>query len=141
MNQICKDRGSAIGKIITIDGSNDGMTEFQIRDRGCNSRRLRQVQFSRLSARHRAERAGTRTDVSQDHECCCSVRAPAFGDVRAHRIFANGVQFMGLQDPSNFEVGVAAGDADLQPIRTFFHPFNYTCLIYISSLHNGGPDS
>src|SRR5689334_23292525 len=97
------------------------MFELEIRD-GCrDARRLQQIIFGRFSAGDSAERASTRANVAEDHECCCAVLAPAFGDIGAHGVFANRIEVMSAQDAADFEKRFTAGDADLHPLWTITH--------------------
>ena len=47
--------------------------------------------------------------------------APALGNVRAHRIFANGIELVRTKNAANLHVVVAAWNSDLKPIRPFAH--------------------
>ena len=70
----------------------------------------------RAAGLDRAEAAGARADVAQDHEGG-GAAAPALADVRAARLFADGVEILVAHERAQpFEVP-ARGEADLQPGR------------------------
>src|ERR1041385_222138 len=97
------------------------MFELEIRD-GCrDARRLQQIIFGRFSAGDSAERASTRANVAEDHECCRAVLAPAFGDIGTHGVFANRIELMSPQDTADFEKIFTARNTDLQPIGAIAH--------------------
>src|SRR5262245_24390957 len=69
----------------------------------------------RPAVRDVAERAAARADVAEDHEGRRAL-AEAFGDVRAGRLLADGVQLLRAQDVLDLvEARVRAGGAHADP--------------------------
>src|SRR6266702_2943176 len=92
------------------------MTQSELRDRFGDSKRLADVELGRPSRRHRAEPARARADAAQDHERR-GPPAPAVEDVRALRLFANGVEPPRLHELLELLEVLALDDARADPGR------------------------
>src|SRR5207247_2236124 len=107
---------AAVGEVVAIHRRDDRMTESELRDRFGDSKRLADIELGRPSRRHRAEPAGARADVAQDHERR-RPPAPAVEDVRALRLFANGVELPRLDQLLELLEVLALDDARADPGR------------------------
>ena len=84
----------AIKHIIAVHGGDDHMVEPQFLDRIRDPTRLEHVQiFRRLACRDIAEGTSPRADLTHDHHRGVAL-VPAFADIRAARLFADGDQLM-----------------------------------------------
>src|ERR1022692_654758 len=68
-----------------------------------------------LAALHRAEGTGAGADVAEDHEGRGPM-APAFGDVRAPSLFADGIEVLASHDPLDLRVPVPRWELDREPL-------------------------
>src|SRR5690606_32351633 len=95
-------------QIVAIHRGDYRVPESEIGDRGGDASRFLKIVFRRLAARYGTERTGARTDIAQDHEGRRPVAAPAFGNVRTQRVFADRVQLMGAENAPDVEIVFAA---------------------------------
>ena len=109
--------GAAVGLIVAIHGSDDGVAQAHALDGFGDALGL--VFFGRaerLAAGHGAKAAGARADVAEDHEGGGAV-LPAFAHVGAARAFADGVQVERAHDALQFLIIWAAEKFHAQPGR------------------------
>src|SRR5688572_12672429 len=97
------------------------MLQPEIRDRSGDARRLHKVILGRPAARDGAKRTGARADVTENHERCSPMLAPAFSDVGAHRVFADGIELVGPKNAANLKEVLTAGNPDFEPVGPVTH--------------------
>ena len=86
-----EDRRAAVREIIAIDGGDDDVVQVEDLNRVRYPGGFAGIDRAGAAVRHRAIRARARADVAQDHERRGAM-VPAFADVRAARVLADGVQ-------------------------------------------------
>ena len=111
-----KNMRAAIGLVVAVDAGDDGVAQAHARHRFGHAIWLFFIRWAdRFAGGYGAEAAGSRADVTQDHEGSGAV-FPAFAHVRAARRFAHGVQVEGAHDALEILVAVAAEEFDAQPV-------------------------
>jgi len=108
---------ATIGLVIAIDAGDYSVAKTHASHSFCDTKWLffigRADWFAR---RNRAEPAGARADVSEDHEGGGAV-LPAFAHVGATSAFADGVQIERAHDALEILVAFTAKKFDTQPVR------------------------
>src|SRR4051812_48892623 len=106
---------AAVPEVVAVDAGDHHVGELQLRDRFGEVPRLLGVGRERPAVRDVAKRAAPRADVAEDHERRRAL-AEAFGDVRAGRFLADGVQVLLAQDVLDLvEARVGARGAHADP--------------------------
>ncbi len=119
-----EDLCAAVGELVAVHARHDGVPERHPRDRLAHARRLREVDRARASGLHRAEAAGPRACVPQDHERG-RAGAPALGHVRAVRLLADRVQRFRAHEPAQLLDLRSHREPHLEPVGPLFvdrHP-------------------
>src|SRR5580698_10300730 len=106
----------AVGKIVAVDGSNYHMPKPEPRHRAADIFRLIRVERARQTRAHIAEGAGARAGVAHNHHRGVTM-GPAFPDIRATRLFADGVQPEFADDLARLLIFAAARRLDANPVR------------------------
>src|SRR5262249_23930753 len=97
----------------------DDVLEVHLGDGLGDTARLLPVEREGAPGGDGAEAATAGAGVAKDHEGGDAV-APAFGDVRAAGLLADGVQRFAAHEGLEAVVGLAGGDADAQPVGALF---------------------
>jgi hypothetical protein len=117
--------GSAIDKVITGYGGNDGMFKVQFVDSFGDFLGFFRVRQSWMSAANVAKLAVAATNRAQDHESCCPL-TPAFALVWACCTATNGVQPVETMIAVDSGIVLPGREFNFKPIRltnmAFFHP-------------------
>src|SRR5262249_9421980 len=106
---------------------------------------------SGLALRHRAVATTTRANITQDHEGG-GAGVPAFANVGAMRVFANGVEFHVAHDSLQTMISIAAGKTRFNPLRKSWPILHrsiltqrtlsfYLCALCVKKTIGGGPSS
>ena len=110
-----EDGGTAVGLIVAIHGSDDGVAQAHSGDRfGDAFGLVFSGRAERFAAGDGAESAGTRANIAQDHEGGGAV-FPAFAHIGAARAFADGVQIERAHRALQFLIFGSAKKANAQP--------------------------
>jgi hypothetical protein len=86
-----------ISQIITIDTRDDDILETHCSDRLRQVERFIRIGWTRFSVGNIAEWTSAGAEITQDHECGCSL-SEAFPDIRTGGLLAHGVEFLLSQD-------------------------------------------
>ena len=86
-------RGAAVGQFVAGDAGDDAVPQAHLRDGLGDARGLAEVELGRPAGLDRAEVAGARADVAEDHHGGGAAR-PALAEVRALRALADRVELV-----------------------------------------------
>ena len=114
-----KSVGAAVAQLVAVDHGDDDVLEVHLGDGLGDAAWLLPVEREGASGGDGAEAATAGAGVAEDHEGGDAV-APAFGDVGAAGLFADGVQGFAAHEGLEAVVGFAGGDADAQPVGALF---------------------
>jgi hypothetical protein len=107
---------AAIREIVAVDRGDDDVFEAKASDGIGNAPRLIGVKRGRSPGRDVAEGASACANVAHDHHRCVPL-LPAFPDVRARRLLANGMQPMIAHDRLCMDKAWRSGGTDAKPSR------------------------
>jgi hypothetical protein len=108
--------GTAILDIVAIHRSDDNVVQTKFGNRIRHATRFKDIQgLWRFASRDIAKRAGPRTDFAHNHHGRVPL-APAFANIWAPRLFADGYQFVAAHNLAGFFVSRACGRFDANPI-------------------------
>ena len=114
-----EDGGATVGLIVAIHGSDDSVTQAHSCDSFSDALRLVfGGRAERFAAGYCAESAGSRADISQNHEGCGAM-LPTFAHVGAARAFADGVEIERAHGALQFLIFRSAKEANAQPGRAW----------------------
>ena len=108
--------GPAIVQIVAVHRGDDHMFQAQLADRMGHLAGFKRVQRLRLAGRDIAKGAAARADLAHDHHGRVTL-APAFADIWAARLFADGHQLLRLQNIARLLVALGRGGLDADPKR------------------------
>src|SRR5208282_3488439 len=112
-----KDASAAVRLIVAIDACDDGITQAHARDGFGNTQRFVFIRRpSGFAGGNRAEAAGARANIAENHEGGGAM-LPAFAHVGAAGRFANGMKVKGTHDTLEVVVAIAAKKLHAQPVR------------------------
>jgi hypothetical protein len=105
-----------ISQIITIDTRDDDILETHGSDRLCQVERFIRIGWTRFPVGHIAEGASAGAEITQDHECGCSL-SEAFPDIGTGGLLAHGVEFLLSQDTLDLVELLAVRGSNTYPRR------------------------
>jgi len=110
------DAGAAVGKLVAGDAGDDAVAKIHFRDGVGDAGGFAEVEFGRAAGGDRAEVAGARADVAEDHHGG-GAAGPAFAEVGALRALADGMEFVVIHEAAGGGVAGAAGKFGAEPRR------------------------
>src|SRR5262249_25639349 len=117
-----EDRSSAVRQVVALHRSHHGVLQTHALDSHRDPLRLEDIEPVRKTGFNGTVSAGPGADPAEDHEGRGAI-APAFADVRAMRLFADGVEVEPAHQPLELDEVLASADADLEPIGTLYRSF------------------
>jgi hypothetical protein len=107
---------AAIGKVVAVDGSDDDVTQSELRHRIRDLLRFLRIERRRKARLHVAEGAGPRARVAHDHHGRVLL-GPALADIRTARFLAYRHEPVLANDLFRFGVNGRARRLDANPVR------------------------
>ncbi|MPL92900.1 hypothetical protein SDC9_39024 [bioreactor metagenome] len=108
--------GAAILEIVTVDRGDDDMLQPERLHRMGDAARLEHIKRIGPAGRDVAEGTAAGADLAHDHHRGVAL-APAFADIRAARLFADGDQLVRFQDLAGVLVALRGRRLDPDPVR------------------------
>src|ERR1700683_367774 len=108
-------RGPAVVKVVAVDRGDNHMRQSELKSRLGDVLRLGRIEGARKRGLDVAERASAGAGIAHDHEGGV-LFLPAFADVRAGRLLANGVESVGAHDVSRLDIAARNRRLDPDPI-------------------------
>jgi hypothetical protein len=117
--------GAAVFEVVAVNGSDDGMLDTHDFDGIGDPAWLKHIHWIWFAGLNAAETARARTYISEDHEGG-STFSPTLAHVWTASAFADGVEFVLIDQASDFAVVFSGWELDAQPfwfLNTccFFH--------------------
>jgi len=109
------DCGAAIGQVVAVNGGDDAVFELHGQDGFGHALRFFAVNRQGDTGVGVAETAGAGTDLAQDHEGG-SAGSPAFREVWTFAAFADGIEFLPVENLFHFQVAFAFGEFYFEPV-------------------------
>ena len=107
--------GAIVGKIISVDAGDHGVTELELDDGARHVVGLVRIRRVGFAVRDVAIATGAGADIAEDHKGGGAVLAPALPDVRAACFFAHGVQAQSFDERVDLVERLVVADLDAQP--------------------------
>ena len=115
-NGLVPDLGPAVLELVPVDARDDGVLDAHQVDGFRDAPGLILVVLARAAGLHRAEGAGARAGVAEDHEGG-RPRAPALTHVGTVAALADGVELVLVYETADALVVLADGELDAEPVR------------------------